>query len=300
MFKHAFVEGIKNIIQEKKITLTAIIIIFVSILSICIVGSVWIFFNFGIRVLDKEIQIVAFIEKQTTKEQKDKLKLDMEAIAGVRKVEYVNNEDAKDKLLLQDTFRETFVNNLENTKEDIANFDYIVAYPQTSEQYQAVYEVINKPEFKQGRIFEKIPNMLDTVNTLKTIYRGVQIFGAILILIFTIISTMVMANIFQIMIYNHKNEIEIQRLVGATNNYIRSPFIAQGIIYYLISSILVILVIFPTLNNILPLLKDFINNVEVNQDLTQSTYIGTLGILVLGFLFGIVTTYISIQRYLKK
>jgi cell division transport system permease protein len=300
MFAHAFVEGFKNILQEKRISITAVVIIFVSIMSICIIGSFWIFFSFGIRVLDREIQVVAFIEKSVTKEQKDQLITDAKNIDGVKKVDYVSNADAKSKLLLQNTYRDAFKDNLEKTNPDIANFDYIIVYPDNSEKYAQVYNEINDPKFKQTRLFDKIPNMLDTVNSLKVIYKGVQIIGAILIGIFAVISTLVMANIFQIMIYHHKNEIEIQRLVGATNSYIRSPFIAQGIIYYLISSILVVLFLFPTLRYILPYLSSFINNIQTNNELITYTYTGASLILIFGFLFGIVTTYISIERYLKK
>jgi cell division transport system permease protein len=300
MFAHAFIEGFKNILQEKRISITAVVIIFVSIMSICIIGSFWIFFSFGIRVLDREIQVVAFIEKNVTKEQKDQLITDAKNIDGVKKVDYVSNTDAKSKLLLQNTYRDAFKDNLEKTNPDIANFDYIVVYPDTSEKYAQVYNEINDPKFKQTRLFDKIPNMLETVNSLKVIYKGVQIIGAILIGIFAVISTLVMANIFQIMIYHHKNEIEIQRLVGATNSYIRSPFIAQGIIYYLISSILVVLFLFPTLRYILPYLSSFINNIQTNNELITYTYTGASLILIFGFLFGIVTTYISIERYLKK
>lgn len=300
MFAHAFVEGFKNIVQEKRISITAIVIIFVSIMSICIIGSFWIFFSFGIRVLDKEIQVVAFIEKNVTKEQKDQLILDAKKIEGVRKVDYVSNADAKNKLLLGNTFKDAFKDNLEKTNPDIANFDYIVIYPDTSEKYAQVYNEVNDPKFKQTRLFDKIPNMLETVNSLKVIYKGVQIIGALLIGIFAVISTLVMANIFQIMIYHHKNEIEIQRLVGATNSYIRSPFIAQGIIYYLVSSILVVLFLFPTLKYILPYLSTFINNIQTSNELITYTYTGATIILIFGFLFGIVTTYISIERYLKK
>ncbi len=300
MFAHAFVEGFKNILQEKRISITAVVIIFVSIMSICIIGSFWIFFSFGIRVLDREIQVVAFIEKNVTKPQKDQLIIDAKNIDGVRKVEYVSNTDAKSKLLLGNTYRDAFKDNLEKTNPDIANFDYIVVYPDTSEKYAQVYNEINDPKFKQTRLFDKIPNMLETVNSLKVIYKGVQIIGAVLIGIFAIISTLVMANIFQIMIYHHKNEIEIQRLVGATNSYIRSPFIAQGIIYYLVSSILVVLFLFPTLRYMLPYLSSFINNIQTNNELITYTYTGATLILIFGFLFGIVTTYISIERYLKK
>jgi cell division transport system permease protein len=300
MFAHAFVEGFKNILQEKRISITAVVIIFVSIMSICIIGSFWIFFSFGIRVLDREIQVVAFIEKSVTKEQKDQLLTDAKNIEGVKKVDYVSNADAKSKLLLQNTYRDAFKDNLEKTNPDIANFDYIIVYPDTSEKYAQVYNEINDPKFKQSRLFDKIPNMLETVNSLKVIYKGVQIIGAILIGIFAVISTLVMANIFQIMIYHHKNEIEIQRLVGATNSYIRSPFIAQGIIYYLISSILVVLFLFPTLKYILPYLSSFINNIQTNNELITYTYTGASLILIFGFLFGIMTTYISIERYLKK
>ncbi len=300
MFIHAFVEGFKNILQEKRISLTAIVILFVSIISICTIGTVWIFLSYGIRVLDKEIQIVAFIEKNATQEQKNQLLADVKAIEGVKSVEYVDNTKGKESLISKNTYLEAFKDNIEKTKPDIANFDYIVVYPEDSEKYSAVYNEINKDSFKANRLWKDIPNMLETVNVLKTIYRSVQIIGAILILVFAIISYLVMANIFQIMIYHHKNEIEIQRLVGATNNYIRSPFLAQGLIYYLISSVLALLCIIPLINYLLPFLEGFLGTIQVQNELKTVVYAGSVCITVIGFLIGILITYFSIERYLKK
>lgn len=269
-------------------------------MSICLIGAVWTFFSYGIRVLDREVQIVAFVERGVNSDQKNQLIEDIKKFDGVKKVELFDNNAGKNQILLQNTFRETFKQNLEKTNSEVANFDYIVIYPTNSEKYNLVYNQINDPAFKNGKIYERIPNMLETVSVLKSIYRGVQIFGIILIVIFAIISTLVMANIFQIMIYHHKNEIEIQRLVGATNNYIRSPFIAQGIIYYLFSSLLAVLSIFPMLNYVLPYIGSFINNNDASKELINTTYVGVLSILMFGFLFGILTTYVSIERYLKN
>ena len=70
MFSQAFVEGFKNIVQEKRISITAIIIIYVSIMSVCLIGSVWIFFSYGIRVLDREIQIVALLKRRLVQSKK--------------------------------------------------------------------------------------------------------------------------------------------------------------------------------------------------------------------------------------
>ncbi|MGL4759824.1 MAG: cell division protein FtsX [Patescibacteria group bacterium] len=300
MFIHAFVEGFKNILQEKRISLTAIVILFVSIMSICIIGTFWIFLSYGIRVLDKEIQIVAFIEKKVTPEQREQLISDIKAIDGVRNVEYINNDTGKQNLVVKNTYLEAFKDNLERTKPDVANFDYLVVYPEDSEKYNTVYNELNKESFKANRLWKDIPNMLETVGVLKSIYRAVQIIGIILIIIFAVISYLVMANIFQIMIYHHKNEIEIQRLVGATNGYIRSPFMAQGIIYYLFSSILSLICIIPLINYILPFLSTFIGTTSTQNELRNTVFSGSAGIIGLGFLVGIVITYLSIERYLKK
>lgn len=300
MFIHAFVEGFKNILQEKRISLTAIVILLVSILSICIIGTFWIFLSYGIRILDNQIQIVAFIEKSVTPEQKDQLISEIKALEGVKNVEYIDNSKGKESLIVKNTYLEAFKDNIEKTKPEIANFDYIVIYPEDSEKYSIVYNEVNKESFKAKRLWDKIPNMLETVNVLKSLYRGVQIIGLVLIAVFGIISYLVMANIFQIMIYHHKNEIEIQRLVGATNGYIRSPFIAQGVMYYLVSSILALLCIIPIINYILPYLSNFLGSSSSQNELRTIIFGGAGGILFIGFLVGIVITYLSIERYLKK
>ena len=111
-----------------------------------------------------------------------------------------------------------------------------------------------------------------------------------------------MANILRITIYSHKEEIEIMRLVGATNNYIRLPFVAEGVYYNVIAAIIVVTLFIPSLNTILPQMQNWIidgNFIGDASGLSFQIYITLATTIITGILVGIVTTYLTIQRYLQ-
>ena len=113
-----------------------------------------------------------------------------------------------------------------------------------------------------------------------------------------------MSNIIRITIYSHKDEIEIMRLVGATNGYIRAPFIAEGILFNLISAIIVSLFFIPGFNIILPNIANWINGGNTASaagtgQLMLQTYAIFGATLLGGLVVGGLTSYFATQRYLK-
>ena len=143
------------------------------------------------------------------------------------------------------------------------------------------------------------------MNQLLKFYGYIQLFGIVLTIIFSLISVLVMSNVLRMTIYSHKEEIEILRLVGATNSYIRGPFIAQGIFYNLISSIIVIIAYSIVVFLSVPLLKNwFFGSLGAGSDgliatLNLQLFGSVFGTVIVSVLIGIATIYASIQRYLK-
>jgi len=165
---------------------------------------------------------------------------------------------------------------------------------------------------------------LETVNKLfisgkysalveKTSYKGdimkrfinfryyIRLFGMVLILIFLITSLIVVLNTIRMNIYTRKEEIEIMKLVGATNWYIRWPFILEGAFYGFISMIIALIALFVGLRLASPHIKDFFG--EYSNEFFNS--LNTYGLAILGWQFlvsifvGIVSSTIAISRYLK-
>jgi cell division transport system permease protein len=89
--------------------------------------------------------------------------------------------------------------------------------------------------------------------------------------------------------------------VGATNGYIRGPFVAEGIYFNVIAAIIILMIFVPGVTFLLPHLEDFmrVSLDSTTQTLVYQMYLSVVGTILMGVLAGIATTYLATQRYLK-
>ena len=138
-------------------------------------------------------------------------------------------------------------------------------------------------------VIERLNNVLSTTRKV----------GATLAALFSLIAVLITFNAIRITIYAHRQEIEIMRLVGASNPYIRMPFIFEGVIYGAISAIVVMLVLFPLIKFVAPYLSGAVSIKDVQESFMHNLWLIFLIQLVTGVALGTISSLIAVRRYLK-
>jgi cell division transport system permease protein len=151
-------------------------------------------------------------------------------------------------------------------------------------------------------------NIIDTVNyaqnkvvidRLSGIIKSVNIIGIWFAIIFVLVSLIVTFNTIRLTIFMAKEEISVMRLVGASNSYIKGPFIVSGLLCGIISSIL-ILIIFAAITFVV---NHYYNSYFVGFDLFQYYIANFLEIFAIifgsGIILGCISSYLAVQKYLK-
>ena len=136
---------------------------------------------------------------------------------------------------------------------------------------------------------------------LKTMSKYVRIFGIVLILILVISSTILISNVIKVSVFVRKREIGIMKYIGATDNYIRLPFIIEGAVIGALGagiSVLMVSIVHSLVNtNMSETLVSFIPGFYI-------TPLGNIMIILLPLLFfmgitiGVVGSLISLKKYL--
>jgi cell division transport system permease protein len=118
-------------------------------------------------------------------------------------------------------------------------------------------------------------------------------------MIVLIVSSVLIAfNTIRLAIYTTREEIGIMRLVGASNMYIRGPFILQGIMYGLVSGVFALLVMYPVVLYLGPATESFFSFNIFNYFVQNFAYL--FGVLVgSGIGIGIISSILAIARYLR-
>jgi cell division transport system permease protein len=255
--------------------------------------------KFLITSLQEKVDISVYFKTDAQESDILELKADLEKVPAVKAVEYISKDEAlaqfkerhkSDNVILQ-ALEEIGDNPLLAALQIQANqasqYEAITNFLEASFSYQDIIEKINYRETKA--IIDRIFSISASINTT----------GFIFSLILGFIAVLVAFNTVRMAIYSLREEIAIMRLVGASNWFIRGPFIVQGAIAggiaALISFLLFLILMFflsPNMQNLLPgfnLLGYFLSN------------LGTIILIQIltGVGLGIISSFIAIRRYLN-
>ena len=293
IFAYLIGEGFSNIFKNKKqaassFATMSLIMIFFGLCFI-LVGN----FNHFIKQVESGQGIQAFIVNDATEDEIKEIGEQINSLDGVNTIEYVSQEDALQSL--KDRFKErAYV--LEGYNVKIFKPSYIV----TLTDLNKISEV--KDQILAIENVTKITSSDETISTLIKIARGIKIGSYIIIIALIAISVFIISNTIKLTVYARRKEISIMKYVGATNSFIRWPFIVEGIIIGLISGAISLAIIAGLY-------------ILIGQNIGFITFLSKLGLallefsdmfnlilivyLILGIGIGVLGSTFSMRKYLK-
>ena len=318
-FSYLIGEGFRNVLKNKKSTVISIMTM------VCTMFLFGIFYAIGINVnsILKQVQLQqgmrVFIIDETTEEQKQQFESEIKALDGVNTVTYMNKQEALDefKVMLRDKqkylnpfegenniFPASFIvtlTNLEKSKEvqeEIARIGARLATEGRNDEVDLEIEETTEHD----TIIDEIRDSDRIITTLLKIVKGVRLAIGVIFLVLLIISITIISNTIKLTVHARRKEISIMKYVGATNGFIRWPFIIEGIVIGIIAAILTLLVV--------GVLYDFviqkIGQSEVLQqiDITLLNFVEiaepiTIVYASLGIGIGIIGSVMSMKKYLE-
>ena len=291
-------EGLKSVLRNKKSTFAALIIMFATMVTvgIGIAGAKNI--TSMIKQLEGDVAVTVYINDGLSADEQNDIKDFITSIDGVDDVKTVTKAEA-----------------LQVAKDKMAdNADLLAQYSENNHPFPASFEVKLKDITKSQDFINAINSIADikskvkeikspdtVINGLNKIDRGIKILffgiGALLIAV----SIVIIGNTIKLAVHARRREISIMKYVGATNNFIRAPFIVEGIVIGVVSTAISIVtlgilyqIIFNKFNSTL------VDNVNLSMlqfgDLFQVTI---LSYIVLGVGIGVLGSVLSMKKYLK-
>lgn len=287
-------EGLKSVFKQKKMTSASIIIMCATMFMFGVFYLLGENVNYVMKQVENQQGMRVIIKEDATDEEISDLKVKIQQIDNVSTVTFYSKEDA-----------------LASMKSILGEHqDLIVGYDEDN-PFPASYFVtltdLTKNKEVQDKILEldsvdEISTDNDTIANLSKVARSIQTITLVLLTLLIIISIFIISYTIKLTVYARRREISIMKYVGATNSFIRGPFVVEGIIIGVISAFatigIVALAYNATLNKIL--------ESSVIQSLTISLYGFTelfvrvlVVYLVLGTGIGVLGSIISMRKYLK-
>lgn len=300
MFSYrVFKNAMLSLIRNKWLTFATVTVMTLTLFTVSIFVMLNILINSSIETVKSRIDIEVYFKTTVSEEDILDIQKDLKNMSVVKEVKYISKEDALG------IFKERFRDDSELTETISGSSNPLPASLVINANKTNDLDGING-FFRGGKYNELVDSTSyeknkDTVKKLVTFGDYINKGGFILIAIFIFTSLIVVLNTIKMTIFTRKEEIEIMRLVGATNWYIRWPFILEGAFYGLISMIfastLIILALSFGREGLIAYFADFGNNFYDS--------INTYGLIMLAWQFcvsifvGVVSATIAIGRYLK-
>ena len=291
MLGYLIAEGFKNVLKNKKSTAACLVIMCATMLIFGLFFIIGQNINNMMRQIEEEQAIQVFIKDEATDEQIIELGKQINSIQGVNSITFKTKEQALNQMkeVLRD---KQFV--LEGL--DIFPASYVVKLTDLNLSSDVQKQI-------WGLNFVKnIESSDETMAKLVKLGNGINIVTAVILLLLVLISIFIIGNTIKLTVHARRKEISIMKYIGATNNFIRSPFIVEGIIIGTVASMISVLLIGSAYNALSDqiigssLSKVITFNLLSFNELFQSIIIVYLA---LGIGVGILGSVMSMRRYLK-
>ncbi|MDP2933217.1 MAG: permease-like cell division protein FtsX [bacterium] len=291
--------GLLNFWRYRWLSTTALLVTTISLLVFSGLLAINQVATITAQSLKSKVNISVFFSKDVTSETIKEITAEIEKIDEVRSTKYISAEQAladfksrhADDPLIQKTLDQLKDNPLESS---------LVVSAKELDQYPVVISKLERSRFQP--LFKSI-NFADNqklIDILQRVTRGIRNFGFLLVALFSSVSILVMFNTLRLTIFSRREEIEIMRLVGAFNWYIRGPFILEGVLYGLFGTIIASALLFPAMRLLSPQIMHFFG-IPLDAGTYFSWGFWKLGLLQLGFgvALGIASSIIATRKHLK-
>lgn len=286
-------EGFSNVFKNKKSTMASIIIMCATMIIFGLFLIIGENVNHFVDNLKLQQGFQVFMKEDATQEEMDEVKEKIRLIDGVSTIDFVSKEQGlntmKEKLKDEKGVLDGF--NVQKIKAS-----YIVKVTDL-EKSKTIQDEVGKIDN-----VVKITNSNETAMKLISIAKVIRIATGVILLLLIVISTFIISNTIKLTVHSRRKEISIMKYVGATNSFIRWPFIVEGIVIGIISSIISIIIVGGTYNIITTKMaeSDFVrvmgmNLLGLNEMLTSIIIV----YLILGIGIGTVGSVVSMRKYLK-
>jgi len=286
--KYIFKEGLINAYRNKLMSLASVSVVTASMIVLGLFLVISINLNHNIRKLEEQPQMQVFCDPELDDEQIKVIEQAIKNDSRVKKYTYVSKKEALEKakeMLGEDQ------NVIEGLGDDFMPVSFIVELNNLKEAPDVV------SAFKSIQGVSNVRYSQERIDIILKIATWVQIGNIVLIIILLAVAMFIISNTIKLTVFARRKEINIMKYIGATDWFIRWPFIVEGVVIGLIGAVIgfvAISIIYALLSN---KVSEGINIISL-VSLRELQFVVTYTFALVGTVIGALGSAVSIRKYL--
>lgn len=293
--------GAENFWRNIWLSVATTLIMVVTLFIITTIVILNLLANVAVDQVQKKVDLTVYFKTTAQEDRILEVRSQVQNLNNVETVRFVSKDDALAQFKKAHQDDELILKSLEELDENPLEASLVVKAIRT-EDYEGISDFLSSDRFSDviGKVdFQENKDVIDRLVRIANTIRkgGLAVGGA-----FVVIAILVVFNTVRLAIYTHKEEIGIMKLVGATNWFIRGPFLLEGVFYGIIGAAITLAMLYPILNAANPKITAFFDgqSFDMVQFFSQNLLWIAGGMVALGILLGIISSSIAVGRYLRK
>jgi cell division transport system permease protein len=286
--------------RNGSVSLSSVLIMTVTLFalgSIIFAGAI---LQSSLEQIQNKVDINVYFIPSATESDILALKGKLDTLPEVALVEYISRDQALANFKERHANDEVTLQALDELEDNPLGAVLNIKAKQTS-QYEGIAKFLDSESGEGGTFVDKVnyAQNKSAIDTLTRIIAGGTTVGFGITLALVLISIIIAFNTIRLAIYIAREEISVMRLVGASNKYIRGPFIVSGVMYGVVSALLTLILFYPATYWVSSITRTFFSGFDM-----WSYYISQFGpifavIVGTGALLGAIGSFLAVRKYLR-
>lgn len=302
LFKRILTAGLTGFYRNRTVSLSSI---FILTITLSLVASLFLFnsvFNYSVDQIKSKVDISIYFKPDAEESDITTVKNTIQKLAEVEKVIYTSKEEVLNDFktkhqndqvtmeALNELNTNPFGATLSVKARDTDLYDDIINKINSNNllgNASSSVDSINYSDIKTS--IDRLTNIVDWLSNI----------GFILTVIFMLMSVMIVYNTVRLAIFVFRDEISVMKLVGASNFYIRGPFIVESAIYGLIASLITVVLCYPATLWISEKTTVFFEGFNIFAYYKDNVFSLFFILLLCGITVSCISSALAVRKYLK-
>lgn len=292
--RYLFKEGFRNTWSNRMMSIASICVLMSCLVLIGCASMIFLNIESLIGRIEEENVVMVYIQDGTTDADINAMGDSLKKMDNIKEVEFVSKESAWQEQL--DTMEEAQAKFFTEISSDIPLPDAYKVTVNDLSQFDSTVDQI-----KQLQHIDTIRENKDLAQKLVTIRHGVEVISVVIVAVLLAISVFIIQNTIKLTVYSRRLEISIMKSVGATNGFVRLPFVVEGMILGVISGVISLGLVWAFYEFAINQFGDLISSLGLEALKFSNYALPMLGIFIaIGIVTGVGGALLSMGKYLNK
>lgn len=289
-------EGFRNTWANRMMSIASICVLMSCLVLIGCASMIFLNIESLLSRMEEENVVMVYIKDDTSDADIRAMGDNITSLENVKEIEFVAKEDAWAEQL--STMEEAQAEFFTEISSDIPLPD---AYKVTVKDLTQFDSTINQIKSMEENHIDTIRENKDLAKKLVTIRHGIEVIAIVIVSVLLAISVFIISNTIKLTVYSRRLEISIMKSVGATNSFVRFPFVVEGMILGIISGVISLGLVWGFYEFAITQFSDLLISLGLDALQFANYALPMLGIFVaIGIVTGVGGALLSMGKYLNK